>query len=219
MGSAAATPTTVNSPAGGATGQMGNFALAAQAGAGILGAFGQFQAGSAKSEANLYQAQVAKNNAVLARMQADEVMRRADVNAERALERGMQNQVNTALEYKRMLGSQAAALAANGIVVGRGSALDMERDTRAFAMLDQETALHNAEMEAHAIRTGAMDQVAALNVQTSNYHNQAVLLKSAAGDAKMAGVINAGSTLLTTGSGVAKTQFDFESHGVDTLLS
>ncbi len=208
MGSAATTPS-----------NLGNFGLAAQAGAGLLGAFGAFQAGSAKSDANLYQAQVAKNNAVLAKLQGEEIARRADVNAERALARGQQNQVNVALAARKMLGSQAAALASNGIVVGQDSALDIERDTRAFAALDQETAVHNAELEAHAIRTGAFDQIAALNVQTQNYQNQAALLQSAAGDAKTAGIINAGSQLLQTGAGIAKSAFDFEQAGVDTLLS
>jgi hypothetical protein len=110
-------------------------------------------------------------------------------------------------------------MAANGVLVGQDSALEIERDTRAFAALDQETVLHNAEMEAHAIRTGAMDQNAALNVQTDNFNNQAKLLKSQAGHAQTAGFIGAGSSLLASGVGVASTAFNFQQQGVDTLLS
>lgn len=208
MGSGSFTPST-----------LGNFALGARAGGALLGAFGQIQEGQAASQAAKYQAQVAKNNAALAVAQGQEIERRAEFNARLAIEKGQHVQFSKAVEYRKMIGRQKVQLAANGVLVDQDSALAITDETQALASLDQEMIAHNAELEAHAIRTGAMDQVAALDMQALNFNSQAALLRSQAGHATQASFIGAGSTLLEGGFGVASQAFNFQQQGIDTLLS
>lgn len=198
---------------------FGNFSLGAQLAGGLLGAFGAFQAGRADAGASKYQAQVARNNAAFAEAQAAELERRAEINARDAIERGQQIQVDKALEYRKLIGRQIAALAANGVDVGDGSSLEIISDTHALAALDQETIRANAEREAIAIKTGAMDQIMALNQQSRNFIAEGALLKSRAAFSTQAGVINAGAALITTAGNVGKTAFDFKQSGVDTLIT
>jgi hypothetical protein len=198
---------------------LGNFAIGSQAAAGVLGVFGALQQGQADASASNYQAQVARNNAAFADVQAAEIERRAEINARIAIERGQQLQVEKAIEYRKLIGRQVVTLAANGIDVGDGSAVEIIRDTGALAALDQETIRVNAERDAIAIETGAMDQVMALNQQSRNYESEAALLRSRAAHSTQAGFINAGAALITTAGNVGKTAFDFQQQGVDTLLS
>ena len=204
---------------GASASQSGNFALAAQAGGALLGAFGAFKQGEADATASKYQAGVAQNNARFAKLQADELQRRAKINAADAIERGQQLQVNKALEYRKMIGRQQAMLAHNGVVVNQDSALSLIQDAHAFAALDQETVLANAQREAIAIQTGAMDQVMALDQQSNNYLSEAELLQSRATYSTQAGYINAGAQLIAGAGNVASTAFKFDQAGVDTLLT
>ncbi len=198
---------------------LGNFALGSMLAGGLLGAFGAFQEGKADAEAAEYQAQVARNNVVYAQAQAAELERRAELNAETARARGRHMQLQRALEAREMIGRQKTVLAANGVELGSESAIAIISDEAALAMLDQETIRVNAEREAIAIQTGAMDQAMAVQQQARNFDAEANLLQSRAAYSTQAGFMNAGASLLTTAGNIGTTAWQFQQQGVDTLLS
>ncbi len=162
---------------------------------------------------------MARNNVVYAQAQAAELERRAELNAETARARGRHMQLQRALEAREMIGRQKTVLAANGVELGSESAIAIISDEAALAMLDQETIRVNAEREAIAIQTGAMDQAMAVQQQARNYDAEANLLQSRAAYSTQAGFMNAGASLLTTAGNIGTTAWQFQQQGVDTLLS
>jgi len=107
---------------------------------------GQQQAASQKaSEAN-YKAAVDRNNAIIANRNAEDARKRGELAA------NQQRQKSKALQ-----GSQKAALAAAGVLVGADSALVLEADTAALGELDALTIRGNAEREALGLEARAMN--------------------------------------------------------------
>lgn len=92
-------------------------------------------------------------NAGVARLQAGD-----------ALSRGHLAEQRHRIDTKRLVGSQRAALGAQGIDVNRDSALDVQADTMAMGELDALTIRNNAVREAWGYE-----------VQAANYGNQAIL--------------------------------------------
>ena len=90
------------------------------------------------------QAQVARNNAVIAGWQADDVLARGDraVSVQRS-------------KTRQLKGAQRAAMAANGVDLNQGSALNILSDTELFGEMDADTIANNAAKEAWAIRNQA----------------------------------------------------------------
>lgn len=110
-------------------------------------------------------------NASLARKQAEDAVSRGESSAMRAK-----------VAARSMVGSQRAALAAQGIDIGSGSALDVQTNTAALAEIDIMTIRNNAAREAWGF-----------NVQAADYGAKASLTK-------MAGKNKARTTLLTGGA-------------------
>jgi len=112
----------------------GASAAATIAGAGIsyMGAQQQAQSSAA---ADTYAAQVAANNQNMANSAATQ-----------ALQQGQVEQQQKAQAENLLVGQQKAGLAANGIDVGSGTAIDLLGDTKAAGMLDQLTIEHNAQI-------------------------------------------------------------------------
>lgn len=126
------------------------------------------QANAAQAQAN-YQAEVARNNA-----------KRAQQNADNTRQEGIEEARLQRMKNLQKVGSQQAALAANGIDVSQGTALDIVEDTAAMGELDALTTRYNAETKAQAYEAEA-----------SNFNNQANLDVYAGQNAYKAGMTNA----------------------------
>lgn len=99
------------------------------------------------------QAQVQRNNAIIAGWQAQDALARGDRAASRVRSQGRQLQ-----------GRQRAAMAANGVDISTGSALEILKDTEFFTEMDATTAKDNAAREAWAIRNQAAGFTADANL-------------------------------------------------------
>jgi hypothetical protein len=103
--------------------------------------------------------------------QAEFEARMAELQAQDAERRGAQAAQGVQSKARRIIGSQRAALAAQGVDVSSGSAVDVQADTAYQASLDAEQIKGNAWREAFGIRTnaqqglfrGKMTQLAAEN--------------------------------------------------------
>lgn len=109
-----------------------------------ISAYGQMQQGKAARGQAEYQAGVARNNKIM-----------ADRAAEDAIERGKVSERNQRYKTQQLIGEQRAVLAANGVVVDQGSALDITTDTAGIGELDALTIRSNATREALGFRQRA----------------------------------------------------------------
>ncbi len=98
---------------------------------------GQAQGAKMQSDQANYMAQVARNNQQI-----------ADWNAQRALEQGQLQEDQQRLKTAQQIGSQRAALAAQGGDVNSGSGIDLIGDTARMGELDARTIRNNAELDA-----------------------------------------------------------------------
>lgn len=158
----------------------------------VVGAVGQIQEGQALKEQAAYQAAVARNNQILAERAAQD-----------ALDRGKIEEQRQRSATKQLQGRQRAVLAANGVVVDVGSALDITSDTAAIGELDALTIRSNAEREALGFRTQGM-----------NFQAEADLAKAKGEAASQAGYMGAMGTLLSGGGQVAQKWYNFKKTGV-----
>lgn len=132
--------------------------LALSATGAVLGAQSAGTQAASQQSALETQAQTAANNAELSRIQADD-----------ALASGGNSESNSRMQTAGLKGSQRAALAANGVVLGEGSALDLLTSTD-----------YMGEVDALTIRDNAAKQAWGYNIQADNYlTNSAQLSKSA----------------------------------------
>jgi len=123
-----------------------------------MSAVGSMQQSQAAKQAYGMQSQVAANNAQVAEWQAQDAIARGNTNATR--QRMQTNQVK---------GTQRARMAANGVDLGVGSALDILTDTDYFGEIDANTISDNAAKEAWAIR----QQASGLKAESSIFQNRA----------------------------------------------
>ncbi len=136
---------------------------------------GSISAANAQADAANYQAQVARNNAQIANQNAEYAIRAADVEAER---KGIQD----AQEVAKV----KAGIAASGVSVNEGSAVDVVSSEREVNKLDTLTDQHDAQLRAYGYRT-----------QAANFEAEAGLKKLEASNARKAGVIGGVSGLLS----------------------
>ena len=129
---------------------------------GLYGAYSQNEAGKMN-------AQMASENA-----------RQADAAALDATQRGAAEANKHRQNARRMIASQNAALAANGLDISSGSALTQTTDTAALGEIDARTATDNALREAYGY-----------SVNGANYRTQGAMAKAQGRNA-------AAGTLLTT---------------------
>lgn len=81
----------------------------------------------------------------------------AEYQGEQAIKRGVTDSLNAKKMAKRMIGSQRAAYAAQGIEVDEGSALDVQVDTAIQAEKDAITIKNNSIREAFGYKVQAVD--------------------------------------------------------------
>lgn len=138
-------------------------AIATVAGTGIQIA-GQLQGGA-------YQAQVARNNASIAR---------EDASYERVV--GMDQAGISSMKGAAKSGAIKATQAANGVDVNSGSAVAVQAGEREADTLDAETILNNSELSAYGYTTQAKNfEAEAQQDQTSSVFNALGTLASGAG--------------------------------------
>ena len=154
------------------------------AGVGAVGAISQANASSASAS---YNAEVAANNQVA-----------ANQSAQAALQEGQVAQQQKAYQEDVLVGQEKAGLAANGVDVGSGSAVDILSDTKAAGELDQLTILNNA----------ARTSVGFTN-QGINYGNQANINEAASQAALTGGDLAATSDVIKGAGAVASTWYNY----------
>jgi hypothetical protein len=151
-------------------------------------AYGSYESGQATAASDSYQAQVAENNATLAKQQSKLDIQSGEIAA-----------VDQGLKTKATIGSQKAQQGASGIDVNSGSAADVRAGTSEMGMVDVSTIRSNAAKKAYA------DEVTA-NSDTA----QGQLDTMGASSAETGADIGAAGTLLsgasTVGSNYVKLQ-------------
>jgi hypothetical protein len=135
-----------------------------------VSAFGAVQAGNAQNDAAQYSAKVADNNATAERERA-------------SYDAGLIKD-----ERRRIVGSQRAAMAANGLEISTGSPVAVLGDTTGQSEMDVLARLYGGESAATA------------------YGNDATRMRIEGKAAKQAGMLGAGSTLLTGMGNLALNQ-------------
>ncbi len=106
------------------------------------------QAGAQAGMAN-YQAQVARNNQMI-----------AENYAQRALQQGQVDEQNQRFKTAAALGSQRASLASQGGDVNSGSPLDLQADTARMGEYDAQAVRSNAGLKAYGYRVQAYNNAA-----------------------------------------------------------
>lgn len=151
-------------------------AIASKIGGGLTSAIGSY--GSAKlQKTNLKaQAALAETNAKI-----------AELGAQSALIRGQKQKAAATMQAGQLKSRQRAAMAANGIDLGEGSAAEVQASTDILKTIDMNTIEANAIRSAWGYRTQAVDM-----------QNDALIRRAAASAISPFG--SAASTLLT-GSG------------------
>jgi hypothetical protein len=146
---------------------------------GVMGAVGNYYQGRAARRNMETQAYIEENNATLADwMQRD------------ALERGQRAEQKVRGRVAQVKGSQRARLAANGVVLGEGSALDILTSTDVQGEADALAARYQGEREGWAY-----------GEQARNHRNNATLMRGGASGINPAGM--GFSSLLTSAGTVA----------------
>jgi len=162
---------------------------------GVVSAAGAMQGGQAAAAQAKYQAQVAKNNAIMANWAADD-----------AINRGRSQEQIQRLKTAQLISRQRAALASNGVLVDAGSALNLVEDTAMIGEFDALTIRDNAAREAWQNRA-----------QGANFTAEAQLAKMRASSAQQSGFGTAFGTLLTTAGSVGSKWYDFNNEGTNVL--
>lgn len=164
-------------------GTLSSVGLGLQVAGLATGVMGSYQQSKAQQSAYEYQAAVNRNNAQYAEWQAQD-----------ALQRGATAEQNQRLKTAQLKSAQRARLAANGVVIDEGSALNLLDDTDYMGERDALTIRDNAKREAWGAR-----------VQAGNYSNDAGMLSARADAESPAGA--AFGTLLTGAGSVADSWY------------
>ena len=141
-------------PALGAAGILSNLA------GGFVSGQGTLQTGRATQASDMFQAQVAANNAVLANEAAD-----------RALASGTAKSEEVSLKSAANLGAIKAGQAAGGIDVNTGSAVTVQESAREMGKLATERTMNNAQEQAWGYRSASQSDIAQAEVDVQSGNN------------------------------------------------
>lgn len=145
---------------------------------GVVSAMGAQQQAQAQSDAARYQAQVARNNQVMAQRNAEYVRQKSEIET---YEQDMGN--------REKQGKINAAIAANGFAMDSGSNLKMRGDAASLGRLDTLTTRSNADRSAYNF-----------DVEASNNQAEAGLHDMESKNAEKAGNLAMFSSMLGTAS-------------------
>lgn len=151
----------------------------------------QASAANAQAAQYAYQAQVASNNAEIARQ-----------NERLAAQRGEAEATAVGLKNKAMMGQLFAEQAASGVDVNTGSAASVRQSAAVLNRLDALTIRSNASLEAFNFRT-----------QADNYLAQGGLYSQAAASARRSKFGGVAGSLLTGASSVTGKYLDWQAAG------
>jgi len=168
--------------------------VVASIGGSVMGGVSSYQQGKAQEAQYNYQAQVAQENAKI-----------AEDNAATERQQGIEEARLQRMKAIQAVGSQQTAMAANGVDVTQGTALDVIEDTAAMGELDALQTSYNYERKALAYEQ-----------QANNYQNQANLDIIAGQNAYQAGKMNglaSGLNGISKVGDVAYKWFDFSGIG------
>lgn len=147
----------------------------------LLDFVGSVQENKARESQARFNAQVARNNSIIAERRAADARERGKIEEARQKER-----------TRQLIGRQRAAAAAQGVVVDEGSALDITSDTAGLGELDALTIRNNAEREALGF-----------SAQASNFRTQSQVFNSSADQIRSSTFLSTAGTLLDGASLVA----------------
>lgn len=129
------------------------------------------QSRATKSQAS-YESSMLESNARISDIQAADAIRRGDLEA-----------ANLKKKYKQVIGSQRAALAAQGLELGEDDAALIQQDTAELGALDVLDTKNNAWREAWGYR-----------VRGANYRNQASMVRAAGSNSSRNTILTGGLT-------------------------
>jgi hypothetical protein len=151
-----------------------------------ISAYGASQQADARKKEADYQARVEANNAKIAAWQRSDAINRGEQEAQRSMR-----------ERSAMIGKQRAALAANGVDLNQGSALDLLASTEFLGQEEVNTITSNAAREAWGYE-----------IQGANYSNNSSFEQWKARNASpgKAGAMAGASSLLSSASSYAMSK-------------
>lgn len=120
---------------------------------GVTAALMAVQAGSSYQQASAYESEGNYQKSI-----ANINARFSKLNAQDAINRGGKEAEQLKKQAKQLIGTQRVNLAAQGIDVESGSALDVQTDTAELAEIDAMTIRNNAWKEAWGYRVQAMNE-------------------------------------------------------------
>lgn len=158
----------------------------------VAGVVGALQTSRAAREQANYQAEIARNNQILANRAAKETE-----------QRGEREEYIQRLRTRQAIGKQKVAFASNGVLVDVGSAATAVADTAQFG-----------ELDALTIRDNAAREAARLRAMGENYSAEAELAKMRGQSEYSAALMSSFGTILSGATGVADKWYQYKNEGV-----
>lgn len=175
-------------------GTLGNVGMGASAAGAGLNVFSSLLGGEAQQENLNYQAGIADINSKLAKQDADYTRAVGEVNAQAS-----------GMKTRQMIGAQTAAQGASGIDLASGSAVEVRKSQAAVGAQDQ-----------ILIRSEAAKKAYGYEVEATKQKLQGDNLRAAGSNARLAGWLGAGSSVLGGVSSVASKWSQGNSIGLGT---
>lgn len=150
--------------------------------------YSTYQSGQAAKAQAQYQAAVARNNEIMAKRLAEDARLRGDEEARKARKRAEQ-----------LAARQRAALAANGVAVDEGSAIDLLGDT-----------IQLGEAEAQTLRSNAEREALGYIMRAQGFAADSALADMTASQAGSATGIGVASTIINTAGSVASNWYEYK---------
>lgn len=163
--------------------------LGMQAAGAVSGAIGGFYSAKMTKNQLKFEADMSRINA-----------RIAELGARSAMDKGQKEVASLTLQAGQLKSRQRAAMAANGIDLGEGSAAEIQASTELMKELDKQTLESNAVRNAWGYRT-----------QGANYQSEALMKQGSA--AGISPLMAGASSLLTGASQVASSWYQFNKVG------
>ena len=164
--------------------------MAATVASTALDAMGKSQEASAQAGMANYQAQLARNNQMI-----------AEGYAQRALQQGRADEQNQRLKAAALLGAQRAALASQGGDVDSGSPLDIQSDTARAGEYDAQAIRNNAALKAYGYRLQAANAGAEANLDDFKAANAMAALPYGIGSSLLGGAKSLAGALSSPAGG------------------
>lgn len=159
---------------------LGTASLVAGLAGGGMSAIGTYGSYQAKADNAAYQSQVARNNAVTARMNADLERQSGEIAV-----------VNKGMQTRAVVGRTKAEQAASGVDINKGSGVEVRAGEAELGLLDALTIRSNAAKRAYSFET-----------QGTSFDASAQLLKRESEQASDAAPWAVGGSLLSSASSV-----------------